>query len=258
MDADAVSEDSNPSRKKMPEFDPKDPVLPEKRDPMSDGKSRTVGYTIDGNDSNHDLGLGVTQDTCHQSPIGTDSIAPHAAASILEGVETRIDMREASVVGTSDNKSVPPSPEAKAMALDKSPSPNQSGRLDTAPAPQPSPNFPTLFGLVTSFLGNFFQSEPAIVEYSNDEINRRTDLWVVASRARRSRSVSGQDPVLVKILVVEKPGNHSRGAMRSIEIVAKHKRVNEIKMSDGVSYVAEEVYRDQIRAALRRVKAPQI
>jgi hypothetical protein len=151
-----------------------------------------------------------------------------------------------------EQKEDAPSPSAgpKIIARHAYPSEQRPSRASSPLPPVRSPpSPPSFFGRVANYIGKYFEPEPAIIEYSEREIRRQTrKVRVKALKGKSSNSTNAEKVVRVMALVTD------GGTVRPIEITAKHKRVNEIKMDEGVEYVAEEVYRDQIRSALRRLE----
>lgn len=117
--------------------------------------------------------------------------------------------------------------------------------------PPPSP--PTLLSRALSYIGSYSIS-PAIIEYSDAEIRRKTEV-IIKAQDWTLPSEKATDLVVrvVAILTDVSPPGVSEVLERPVEIQARHRRLREIKRERGC-YVAEEVYGRQIRAALRRLK----
>ncbi|CAN9363984.1 unnamed protein product [Alternaria alternata] len=125
------------------------------------------------------------------------------------------------------------------------------------PPPNPSPPQATLFKRAISYIGNYFSAPPRIIEYSDAEIKRKTQVCVKAQK-RFVSSVPTQDLVVkvAAVLTDMSPTGANVGeyglVQRPVEILAKHKRVREIKRGLGC-FVVEDVYRKEIRVALERL-----
>ncbi|KAH6846841.1 hypothetical protein B0T12DRAFT_487157 [Alternaria alternata] len=123
--------------------------------------------------------------------------------------------------------------------------------------PNPSPPQATLFKRAMSYIGNYFSASPEIIEYSDAEIKRKTQVCVKAQKKFVS-SVPTQDLVVkvAAVLTDMSPTGANVGEYglveRHVEILAKHKRVREIKRGLGC-FVVEDVYRKEIRVALARL-----
>ncbi|KAB2105013.1 hypothetical protein AG0111_0g7136 [Alternaria gaisen] len=125
------------------------------------------------------------------------------------------------------------------------------------PPPNPSPPQATLFKRAISYISNYFSASPEIIEYSDAEIKEETQFCVKAQK-RFISSVPTHD-LVVKVAAVLTDMS-STGANvgeygllgRPVEILAKHKRVREIKRGLGC-FVMEDVYRKEIRVALARL-----
>lgn len=108
-----------------------------------------------------------------------------------------------------------------------------------------------------SYIGNYFSASPEIIEYSDAEIKRKTQVCVKAQKKFVS-SVPTQDLVVkvAAVLTDMSPTGANVGEYglveRHVEILAKHKRVREIKRGLGC-FVVEDVYRKEIRVALARL-----
>jgi hypothetical protein len=125
------------------------------------------------------------------------------------------------------------------------------------PPPNPSPPQATLFKRAMSYIGNYFSASPEIIEYSDAEIKTKTQVCVKAQK-RFVSSVPTQDLVVkvAAVLTDMSPTGANVGEYglveRPVEILAKHKRVREIKRGLGC-FVVEDVYRKEIRVALARL-----
>jgi hypothetical protein len=125
------------------------------------------------------------------------------------------------------------------------------------PPPNSSPPQANLFKRAISYIGNYFSDSPEIIEYSDAEIRRKTQVCVKAQK-RFVSSVPSQD-LVVKVAAVltdmsptaADVGEHGL-VERPVEILAKHKRVREIKRGLGC-FVVEDAYRKEIRVALARL-----
>jgi hypothetical protein len=125
------------------------------------------------------------------------------------------------------------------------------------PPPNPSPPQATLFKRAISYIGNYFSASPMVIEYSDTEIRRKTQVCVKAQK--RFVSIVPTQDLVVKVaavLIEMSPTGANSGdyglAERPVEILAKHKRVREIKRGLGC-FVVEDVYRKDIRVALARL-----
>jgi len=125
------------------------------------------------------------------------------------------------------------------------------------PPPNPSPPQATLFKRAISYIGKYFSASPEIIEYSDAEMKRKTQVSVKAQK-RFVSSVPTQD-LVVKVAAVLTDMSLSGASLgdyglveRHVEILAKHKRVREIKRGLGC-FVVEDVYRKEIRVALARL-----
>ena len=125
------------------------------------------------------------------------------------------------------------------------------------PPPNPSPPQATLFKRAISYISSYFSASPGIIEYSDAEIKRKTQVCVKAQKQFVS-SVPTQDLVVkvAAVLTDMSPTGANAGeyglVQRPVEILAKHKRVREIKRGLGC-FVVEDVYRKEIRVALARL-----
>ncbi|CAN9365865.1 unnamed protein product [Alternaria alternata] len=125
------------------------------------------------------------------------------------------------------------------------------------PPPNPSPPQATLFKRAISYIGNYFSAPPRIMEYSDTEIKQKTQVYVKAQK-RFVSSVPTQDLVVevAAVLTDMSPSGANVGeyglVQRPVEILAKHKRVREIKRGLGC-FVVEDAYRKEIRVALARL-----
>ena len=125
------------------------------------------------------------------------------------------------------------------------------------PPPNPSPPQATLFKRAISYISSYFSASPGIIEYSDAEIKRKTQVCVKAQKQFVS-SVPTQDLVVkvAAVLTDMSPTGANVGEYglveRPVEILAKHKRVREIKRGLGC-FVVEDVYRKEIRVALARL-----
>ncbi|KAH8631233.1 hypothetical protein IG631_12915 [Alternaria alternata] len=125
------------------------------------------------------------------------------------------------------------------------------------PPPNPSPPQATLFKRAISYISSYFSASPEIIEYSDTEIKRKTKVCVKA-QTRLVSSVPTQDLVVkfAAVLTDMSPSGANVGeyglVQRPVEILAKHKRVREIKRGLGY-FVVEDVYRKEIRGALARL-----
>ena len=125
------------------------------------------------------------------------------------------------------------------------------------PPPNPSPPQATLFKRAISYISSYFSASPGIIEYSDAEIKRKTQVCVKAQKQFVS-SVPTQDLVVkvAAVLTDMSPSGANVGdyglVERPVEILAKHKRVREIKRGSGC-FVVEDVYRKEIRVALARL-----
>jgi hypothetical protein len=125
------------------------------------------------------------------------------------------------------------------------------------PPPNPSPPQATLFKRAISYISSYFSASPGIIEYSDAEIKRKTQVCVKAQKQFVS-SVPTQDLVVKVAAVVTDMSptganlGHHGLVERPVEILAKHKRVREIKRGLGC-FVVEDVYRKEIRVALARL-----
>ncbi|RYN95502.1 hypothetical protein AA0119_g8622 [Alternaria tenuissima] len=125
------------------------------------------------------------------------------------------------------------------------------------PPPNSSPPQATLFKRAISYIGNYFSASPMVIEYSDAEIKRKTQVCVKAQK-RFVSSVPTQDLVVkvAAVLTEMSPTGANVGeyglVQRPVEILAKHKRVREIKRGLGC-FVVEDVYRKEIRVALARL-----
>jgi hypothetical protein len=125
------------------------------------------------------------------------------------------------------------------------------------PPSNPSPPQATLFKRAVSYIGNYFSASPEIIEYSDAEIKRKTQVCVKAQK--RFVSIVPTQDLVVKVAAVltdMSPTGANAGeyglVQRPVEILAKHKRVREIKRGLGC-FVVEDVYRKEIRVALARL-----
>ncbi|KAF1835241.1 hypothetical protein BDW02DRAFT_597499 [Decorospora gaudefroyi] len=100
------------------------------------------------------------------------------------------------------------------------------------------------------YLTSFF-CEPAIIEYSDAEIKRRTKIAIAASKIAHPSSV--QKLIRVAALVTNKGEEEDKDRARSMEITAKPKRIRQI-LNGAECYTTEEVYGKQIKRALRKLK----
>ncbi|RYN73030.1 hypothetical protein AA0117_g8138 [Alternaria alternata] len=125
------------------------------------------------------------------------------------------------------------------------------------PPPNPSPPQATLFKRAISYISSYFSASPGIIEYSDAEIKRKTQVCVKAQK-RFVSSVPTQDLVVkvAAVLTDMSPTGANVGeyglVQRPVEILAKHMRVREIKRGLGC-FVVEDVYRKEIRVALTRL-----
>jgi hypothetical protein len=125
------------------------------------------------------------------------------------------------------------------------------------PPPNPSPPQATLFKRAMSYISSYFSASPGIIEYSDAEIKRKTQVCVKAQK-RFVSSVPTQDLVVkvAAVLTDMSPTGANVGeyglVQRPVEILAKHMRVREIKRGLGC-FVVEDVYRKEIRVALARL-----
>ncbi|RYO31628.1 hypothetical protein AA0111_g4671 [Alternaria arborescens] len=125
------------------------------------------------------------------------------------------------------------------------------------PPPNTSPPQATLFKRTISYIGNYFSASPEIIEYSDAEIKTKTQVCVKAQK-RFVSNVPTQDLVVkvAAVLIEMSPTGANSGdyglVERPVEILAKHKRVREIKRGLGC-FVVEDVYRKEIRVALARL-----
>jgi hypothetical protein len=125
------------------------------------------------------------------------------------------------------------------------------------PPPNPSPPQATLFKRAISYISSYFSASPGIIEYSDAEIKRKTQVCVKAQK-RFVSSVPTQDLVVkvAAVLTDMSPTGANVGeyglVQRPVEILAKHMRVREIKRGLGC-FVVEDVYRKEIRVALARL-----
>jgi hypothetical protein len=125
------------------------------------------------------------------------------------------------------------------------------------PPSNPSPPQATLFKRAVSYIGNYFSASPEIIEYSDAQIKRKTQVCVKAQK--RFVSIVPTQDLVVKVAAVltdMSPTGANAGeyglVQRPVEILAKHKRVREIKRGLGC-FVVEDVYRKEIRVALARL-----
>jgi hypothetical protein len=122
------------------------------------------------------------------------------------------------------------------------------------PPHSPPPSLPTLFSNAISYIGSYFTSSPGIIEYSDAEIQQKTQVVIQAHDGiSPSTEATNRIVKVVAILTDVSPTGFGEAIKRPVEIQAKHKRVREIKRGLGC-YVAEEVYGKEIRAALGRLK----
>jgi hypothetical protein len=122
--------------------------------------------------------------------------------------------------------------------------------------PPPSPSLTSLIGNVTSYvagyISSYFTSEPAIIEYSDKEIRKQMKVCVEAQKLKCPDPHSHEKVIRVIALVANRGRKNSEEKARTVEIRAKPKRVREILKSAG-GYVAEDVYRQEIRSALKKL-----
>lgn len=121
-------------------------------------------------------------------------------------------------------------------------------RLHSAPTAHTLPK-PSVFKRMAAFIRNFFKSQPSIIEYSNTEIAQRTSIRIRARRIQ-SNSLAGANRMLRMTMEVK----NENGPIEPVELVARHKRVKDIMIKAGVKYVSEEVYKEKISKAIRKLK----
>lgn len=127
-----------------------------------------------------------------------------------------------------------------------------------APLRQPPAPPPSLFGRIATYVSSYFDTSPAIIEYTDRQIKRQAKVRVV--EAQHVKYATDEKVVRVVALV-------SNGALdeagevkaRQVEIRAKHRRVRQLLRDEGMGgYVAEEVYSKEIRGALRRLRSATV
>ena len=122
-----------------------------------------------------------------------------------------------------------------------------------------APSIPrsTLFKRAISYIAKYFSASPTIIEYPDAEIKKKTQVCVKAQKCFVS-SVPTQGLVVkvAAVLTESSPTGVNVGEYgleeKPVEILAKHKRVREIKRGSGC-YVVEHAYRKEIRVALARL-----
>jgi hypothetical protein len=126
------------------------------------------------------------------------------------------------------------------------------------PPPPPPPTLTSLVGQATSYvagyISSYFTPEPAIIEYSDQEIQKQTKVCVEAQKLKYPDPLSDEKVIRVIALVARRGHHNSKRRARTVEIQAKPKRVREILKSAG-GHVVEDVYRKEIRSALKKLKS---
>ncbi|KAJ4369681.1 hypothetical protein N0V83_005443 [Neocucurbitaria cava] len=181
-------------------------------------------------------------------------------------------------------------PKPKIIARYTYPSEHRPRPLPSTPPPQPS-----LLNRVTTYISAiFFAPQPAIIEYTPEEIAQQIQVRIEArkveyhsssssssssrsSSSSSSSSSSGEDGgnggdggKVVRVIAIVKNDVKKRGGgggtvtgagdevvdgkVGIFEIKARHRRVREIWKDSGMRGGAEEVYGNEIRGALRKLK----
>jgi len=121
------------------------------------------------------------------------------------------------------------------------------------PFVEPTPSR-SLFERIASYIGSYFDAEPAIVEYSDYEIAQQVGVRIEAERIKSSDLAEGGRVICIVGLVTNNIQASGGSRTASIEIRARYKRVKEILIDEGFGYMVEQVYKIEIANALRGIE----
>lgn len=125
--------------------------------------------------------------------------------------------------------------------------------LDVA---KPAYQLPVLLSLVeriATAIASFFTSGPAIIEYTDAEITEKISVQIEARRLKLDGAKDNEEVVCLQVTIIAGVEDNGDGSIRTLDLKARNKRIREIMVNAGVE-VAEEVYKEEVREALRRVR----
>ncbi|CBX97055.1 hypothetical protein IAQ61_008000 [Plenodomus lingam] len=97
---------------------------------------------------------------------------------------------------------------------------------------------------VVAYVSSFFDSQPAIIEYSSAEIVERTSIYI---RAELSPHVSLDDEQKLRIVAAVKNGDDPA---ITVELAACPKRVKELLVEAGMESLTDDLYKKSICKAM--------
>ncbi|KAI8943713.1 hypothetical protein NX059_001693 [Plenodomus lindquistii] len=182
-----------------------------------------------------------------RSPLG-DGVVDSTASGGQAEMNRASEVSEAQF----DNTATEPESTTPRTSVQRAPLRSQSvptlrlGPLAEVALPQPST---CILRRIATYIGTLFDSQPAIIEYSNTEIAARTSIRIKAEWIQCSSLDEAKK--MLRIMAIVRNGD---GPKQVTGIVARHKRVKEIMRNSGVGYLAEDVYKKEIFKCMRKLK----